>query len=132
MRSIILLDTHVVIWLYENRANLGSHAVQLLENKDQPLAISYISLMEMAIKNATGKLHYEDKVFDDFVEQDIQLLMPDRALLSNYRIFNPDNKDRFDNLLIATALDNRYALMTTDHKILAAKIPRLRTIDASK
>jgi PIN domain nuclease of toxin-antitoxin system len=132
MHSTILIDTHVVIWLYENRARIGRDALRLLDDTDQSVAVGYISLMEMAIKNAADKLHYDDKIFDDLAAVNIQIAMPGRITLSKYQIFSLDNKDPFDNLLIATALENKYAFMTADNKILSAKIPGLRTIDATK
>lgn len=132
MQQTILLDTHVIIWLYESRKKFGPEAMRLLESSNQSLAVSYISLMEIAIKNATGKLKYEDEIFDDLAELGIEVIAPSRELLSRYRIFSPANKDPFDNLIIATALAQKSALMTSDRQILDTKSKGLKLLDANK
>ncbi|MGH7195861.1 MAG: type II toxin-antitoxin system VapC family toxin [Candidatus Saccharimonadales bacterium] len=128
----ILLDTHVVIWLYKNHNRIGKNAIVSLESTSQQLAVSYISIMEMAIKNATGKLNYDDKLWDDLAGQGIAVIQPNRLTVNKYQIFSPENKDPFDNLLIATALENGYSFMTADRKILSIKTRGLKLIDGTK
>jgi PIN domain nuclease of toxin-antitoxin system len=133
MGKSILIDTQVLVWLFQDRTKIGVQALACLEAANQPVAVSYISIMEIVIKEAAnGKLHYDDKVFDDLALLDIEVITPSRPLLQYYHIFSPDNKDPFDNLLIATALEQGCDFMTTDHKILGARIPELGVIDAAK
>jgi PIN domain nuclease of toxin-antitoxin system len=55
----ILLDTHVVIWWYDNPQLLKGEAIELIEDKTNDLFLSSEVLWEISIKRATKKSqHY--------------------------------------------------------------------------
>ena len=47
----ILLDTHVLLWLLEDNPRLASRARQLIDDKENELCFSSISIAEIAIKH---------------------------------------------------------------------------------
>ena len=47
----ILLDTHVLLWLLEDNPRLTSRARQLIDDKENELCFSSISIAEIAIKH---------------------------------------------------------------------------------
>jgi PIN domain nuclease of toxin-antitoxin system len=128
----LLIDTQVLIWMLQDSPSLAPEQRELLINPAQPLAISYFSLLELSIKASIGKLDvFGDKV-DAFLQKlDIEVQPADRQVLQDYKIYNEDNKDPFDNLIITVAIETGYKLLTSDRKILATKAHGLRTLDVS-
>lgn len=86
----------------------------------------------MKIKESIGKMTIDIAVVDDLPTMGIELLDPDMNVLEGYAIFNPDNKDPFDNILISIALNEKCSLMTSDSKILDTKHDDLKLINALK
>lgn len=126
----LLLDTHVVVWLFQDRSRIGREATALLADAGNEVAVSYFSVMEIVFKAGAGKTHYDDVIFDDLAKVNIAILMPDRKVLESYRIYKEQNRDPFDNLLITTAILKNHTLLTADRKILATRAVGLRVLDA--
>ena len=76
-------------------------------------------------------MKYDNSIPNDLPERGLALLMPRESALASYRIFNPDNKDPSDNALLAIALNEKLALVTSDPKILTVTEPGLKLIDAA-
>jgi len=51
-----LLDTHVVIWYFEDSSELSSQIIEIIDSSENIKYISYISLWEIAIKMNLKKL----------------------------------------------------------------------------
>jgi PIN domain nuclease of toxin-antitoxin system len=128
----ILIDTQVFIWLVSDQPRLGTKTLQAISDTSNQVCMSYFSFLEMTLKASNGKLDYDHSVLDDLPTMGIDLFMPSTDLLRGYRVFNPDNKDPFDNLLIATALAEKCTFATSDQKILAVTSKRLKLLDATK
>lgn len=127
----LLLDTQVFIWLTNDDGKVGSKTRHLLEDVSNQIYLSYFSFYEMAIKASIGKLDYDASVVDDLTKMGIELIMPSKVVLQNYTIFNSRNKDPFDNMLIAVALEENTALLTGDQKILSTSYPGFKVIKAT-
>lgn len=125
----ILLDTQIVLWLSEGK-QLSKEVTKLLEDSSNRLFISYFSLLEIAIKKAAGKLSSSRNLAEKLQSLGVEILNADLPVLEKYKIFNDDNRDPFDNAIIAHAVLHSAVLLTTDQKILATSAPNLRTIDA--
>ena len=128
----LLLDTQVFIWLINNDGRLGKVTLEILRDPTNQLNISYFSVYEMIIKASIGKLEYDNSVIDDLPKMGIELLLPDAESLDNYSIYNPENKDPFDNALITVARKERCLLVTSDPKILSVSVQGLGLINALK
>ena len=128
----LLIDTQVFIWLTNSDNQLGSNTLQALQDTTNQVYISYFSFFEMAIKASIGKLHYDSSILDDLPKMGVELVMPDEFLLRNYSIYNADNKDPFDNVLITVARNEGYTLVTSDPKILTVRTQNLSLLDAKK
>lgn len=126
----ILIDTQVLVWLGEDNKRLGPEARRLLADTANQVLVSYFSLFEITIKASIGKMTYNDAIFDDLPKAGLQLLSADRQYLKNYRIFNTDNRDPFDNMLLTVAQVEQCAFMTSDEKILASAVKGIQLIDA--
>jgi PIN domain nuclease of toxin-antitoxin system len=128
----LLIDTQVFIWLINEDEKLGKKTLQLLHDTANQLSLSYFSIFEMTIKCSVGRLDYDPSVIGDLPKMGIELLFPNEDTLRGYVLFNPENRDPFDNALISVALQEKYTLVTSDTKILAVSDSRLKLINASE
>jgi PIN domain nuclease of toxin-antitoxin system len=113
----LLLDTHILLWAALDSERLSDKARTLLENENNALLFSAVSIWEIAIKHARGSA--------DFV-LDPELFR--RSLLGNgYQelAITPDHaiatgrlpsihKDPFDRMLVAQSLAEGINLVTAD------------------
>ncbi len=125
-----LIDTQVLVWLLEDDPKLGKRARKQLEDPRNEVAVSYFSILEIVLKAAIGKMTYDDSIFEDIAVMNLRLVPADRAVLAAYRIFDPENKDPFDNLLIAVAKTGDYRFMTSDSVILESEKLSIQLSDA--
>lgn len=126
----ILLDTQVLVWLVSEPKKLGSKATATLHDPANRLLLSYFSLFEIVIKASIGKMTYDSSIVKDLEKLGIELVIPGTNELNSYKIYNPRNKDPFDNMLISVALAEKARLATSDRKILEPNIKNLKTINA--
>ncbi len=116
-----LIDTHVIIWLLDNDDRLSKVARREIENLDNQIFVSIISLFEIAIKVKTGKLSFTKSIYDIVKELDNQgigLLALNATHVENYQSVPliADHRDPFDRILIATALHENLSIITIDEK----------------
>lgn len=86
----------------------------------------------MTIKASIGKLNFDSSVMDDLPRMGIDLIAPSNSALQKYAIFNPDNKDPFDNILATVAITEKCTFITSDPKILTLSVRGLNLLDATK
>lgn len=128
----VLLDTQVFIWLINADKRIGATTYKISNDGSNEINLSYFSLFEMKIKATVGKLTYDDSIVDDLPEMGVELIMPTTDALEKYRIYNENNRDPFDNILIATALSERCTFISSDPKILGLTVRGLRVHNAQK
>jgi PIN domain nuclease of toxin-antitoxin system len=122
--QVILLDTHVAIWLNMNDAALGkkTRAMTAAALEGGQLAISAISFWEMALLIAKGRL----RALDDAHEQRMLMMQAgirelpltgDIAILAvELENLHADPADRF---IAATAIAHNATLITADETLLS-------------
>jgi PIN domain nuclease of toxin-antitoxin system len=114
----LLLDTHVVIWWMGEARRLTPAEYAAIENPANDIVVSVISLWEIAIKRARGRLQAPDNL---------------RALIAQARGIELDvvgshaervatlpdiHRDPFDRMLVAQAIDEGLTLVTRDAMLL--------------
>ena len=119
---MILLDTHVLIWLANEPVKLSRKAREAIGATDQSggLAISAITLWELAWLATHGRLNFTGTI-DAFVEEmssrtAIRPITPQIAVLAN-QLPATYPSDPSDRLIGATALAEGIALVTKDRTI---------------
>ncbi len=120
---MILLDTHVLLWLDRDDPNLGPQARAAISQAwgDGEVAVSAISFWEAALLHQRGRITLPCPVVDwrrDWLAAGLQELALDgsTALLgAELRDFHADPADRF---ITATALRHSAWLLTADRLIL--------------
>ena len=125
-----LIDTQILLWLINQDSRLNSKIRTLLENSNTQIMVSYVSFIEIVIKAAVGKMHYDDSIHDDLVTLGINTLPVDRTVLRHYQVFDLANKDPFDNLLLAVAKAGGYQFITSDRIILKTAPAGIKLFDA--
>ena len=128
----LLLDTQVFIWLIIDDRRLGVESKKLALSTVNEVSISFLSFFEMTIKASLGKLQFDPTAMGDLESMGITLLPGDQRSLQRYKIFSQDNRDPFDNFLLATAQANNLVFLTSDQKILTTKYEGLELFDATK
>lgn len=119
-----LIDTHTLLWSITDAEELSKSVMQLLSAPDKnEILVSTVSFWEIAIKTSIGKLRLEN--FDMFKLQEyceglgfsIITLEPQDALYYAKIPIREKHKDPFDRMLIATAINNSYTLISKDHNM---------------
>ena len=113
----VLLDTHIFLWILNDSKNLSSLKRFEIQNKANILYLSSISIAEIMIKSAVGKLDADFDVIEMVKESGIELLdfkAEDAVLLKGLPLHH---KDPFDRMLICQSKTNKMKLMTDDQKI---------------
>lgn len=115
-----LLDTHVLIWFQEGNASLPVRLLNVLKDSSNEIIVSQISLFEIAIKQAIGKLPLFTatigSVYRQILNDDMTFLpLPNGHIEAYGRIpLHPNHRDPFDRLLPATALSENVSIITGD------------------
>src|ERR1700743_573884 len=118
-----LLDTHTLIWFQEDNPKLPVSIVDIIQNPDNTILFSQISLFEITIKQKIGKLPlflatieeiYQQAINDGFLYLNIQ-----NQYIYNYNkiVLFEDHRNPFDRLLIATANVEDLTIISSDEKL---------------
>ena len=120
-----LLDTHTFVWLDNGSSELSPTAKSLISDPENILFVSLVSIWEIQIKVAIGKLILSlplaEIVYDQQQENNIRLLPLTLAHILELDNLPSHHKDPFDRLLIAQSRIEGLTLITRDSNI--AKYP---------
>jgi PIN domain nuclease of toxin-antitoxin system len=109
------LDTAVLIFAVEAPEKLTRRAVRELQNPENILELSAVSLSEMAIKSALGKLKVSAATARQAVKDlDIRILAYTGTHAFEFFDLPPHHTDRFDRQIIAQALAEDIPVVTPD------------------
>ncbi|HEY1262536.1 MAG TPA: type II toxin-antitoxin system VapC family toxin [Terriglobales bacterium] len=130
---MILLDTHVLVWLVTQDGRLSRPAASAIRRarSSDGIAVADISLWEIALLLATGILRAHgtvENVVNEFVTNSGALVQPITPEIAALATQFPDSypRDPADRLIGATARANGLALVTRDERMHAS--PLLKTI----
>jgi PIN domain nuclease of toxin-antitoxin system len=123
--SRALLDTHTLLWWLRDDAALSSSARALIADpQTEPLASS-VSVWEIAIKSALGKLEAHDDLLDAIADDGFSWLPVSVEHAWALRELPHHHGDPFDRLLIAQALTEDVPLVSTDRRFDAYGVKRV-------
>ena len=134
--EVILLDTHVLVWMDTDDAALGRAARRAVQEAwgDQQIAVSAVSFWECTMLHARGRITLPksplawrgDLIAAGLVEWpidgEIAILATDLETL---------HKDPADRFIVATAISRRASLVTADERLLQWK-HALKRVDATR
>ena len=117
----ILLDSHAVIWFFDNDPRLSKSAIEAISNLDNTIYVSIASVWEVGIKYSTGKLTL-NKGIDGFIEticdNDFNLLEVSSEHIKEVTKLPFIHRDPFDRMLIAQAKIEGMTILTVDENIV--------------
>ncbi len=129
---MILLDTHVLIWLDEANPRLGEGAIRKIDKSlhSGSAAVSAISFWEvgMLIKKGRVRLDMDPGVWrEDFLQQGLIELPLTGSIGIRAAGLGDAHGDPADRMIAATALENSATLLTADARLLSSDlaVPRL-------
>jgi len=113
----VLLDTAVLIFAAISPERLSNRATAILENEANVLELSAVSLSEIAIKTALGKLRISAAVARQAVE-DLGIRVLPYTADHAFQLFDLPlhHGDPFDRQIIAQALSERIPIVTSEEK----------------
>lgn len=112
----IIIDTHIFLWAIFEPEKVSKSNLQELESLSNTIFVSSISLVEIMIKNAIGKLAVEADFIEVIENSGFELLdfnAHDALALKDMPLYH---KDPFDRMLIAQAINKKYRIMSEDSK----------------
>ena len=113
-----LLDTHTFLWFINDDEALSVSAKALIENPENTIYLSIVSLWEMVIKVSLGKLDipspFTEFVVNQLRENNISLLeiKPEHTGLVATLPFH--HRDPFDRLIIVQPLNEKLPIIGKD------------------
>ncbi len=128
----LLLDTHCWIWLKDEWPRLPSPLRRRLQRDPTKLVLSAVSVIEVGIKHATGRLNLggnPEQFVAELMDEGVTSLGVTLEHALRMATLPPLHRDPFDRLLVAQALVEGLTLVSADANVLAYDVP---TIDARK
>jgi PIN domain nuclease of toxin-antitoxin system len=130
--QVILLDTHVVVWLAFDQSQLSRNAKAAINDARQNgdgLAISDITLLELTTLSRKARIRLDislESFLRELAARFIVLPISGRACVRALALPATYPKDPADRIIGATAIVEGLSLLTTDREIRRSRA--LRTI----
>ena len=132
----LLLDTHVALWGISDTQQLSKEIRNILENEDNSVYYSMVSVWEVAIKRKIhpDQMPMDEEVFVSLCEESgferLEIRLPHIFVLKELtrQETAPRHNDPFDRLLLAQAKSEGFRFVTHDHLIVGYNEPCLMVI----
>ena len=127
---MILVDTHVVVWLAFDQARLSKKAQAAIDDARQNgdgLAICAITLLELAALSRKGRIRLEislESFLEEVESRFVVFPISGRACARALELPAAYPKDPADRIIGATALVEGLSLLTADREIRHAQAVR--------
>ncbi len=117
----LLLDTHIFLWYITKDKRLPKAYRDSIQNIDNQVFLSVVSVWESIVKYQLGKLSLpeppESYLPTQRARHEISSLDLDEASVSHLASLPNIHRDPFDRILIRQAIENGLILITVDEKI---------------
>ena len=120
MPNSYLLDTHCLIWFQENNPKIPSRVLDIIQNPENIILFSQVSLYEIAIKQKIGKLpDFKSDIIEihqQAIKDNFTFIQLQNKHLSSYSKvpLHDHHRDPLDRLLIATAYEEEATMVSVD------------------
>ncbi|TGL10266.1 type II toxin-antitoxin system VapC family toxin [Leptospira levettii] len=128
-----LLDTHALLWVIGDSKQLSKNIIKIVQNQENQIFVSAISLWEISLKFKLGKLKlsgFKPEEIPKFLEKlNINIIELSQEEASSYHNLKEDfHKDPFDRMLIWQCISRKLTFISKDSEIKKYKISGLKTI----
>lgn len=113
----LLIDTHALIWFVAGDRRLGKAARAAMEHDRARLHISAVSVWELVIKAARGRIDLRfpvQRYLADRLDEGYAVLRVEGTHAAAVEHLPFHHQDPFDRLLVAQALSERMPIVTRD------------------
>jgi len=120
----LLLDTHVALWAIADHPRLSGKARRLIDDPDNRVVISAVTVWEISIKHALARGGPNDmpvsgaEALGYFRNAGFEILPITSVHAAAIEELPPIHADPFDRLLIAQALNEPLRLLTADPRVV--------------
>lgn len=127
-----LLDTHTLIWVLDGNPRISQRSLEAIENTQNAILVSTVSVWEISVKKALGKFDFEGISIEElpmYLEEMLFDILPLNLAeaASFHRLDVYYHRDPFDRMLIWQAISNDYTLITKDADMQRYKQVGLKT-----
>ncbi|MCE2893329.1 MAG: type II toxin-antitoxin system VapC family toxin [Flammeovirgaceae bacterium] len=112
----LLLDTHVVIWWYQEPKKIKNSTIALISDRNNSVFVSDVVIWEMVIKTSLGKLKTLENLYKE-IENDFDAMPIKTNHIHGISSLEFIHHDPFDRLLIAQSVIENIPLITSDKQI---------------
>ncbi len=121
----LLLDTHIFLWSLLEPARLGRRVAAELENPENELWLSSISVWEVLVLAEKGRVELDTApsawIRAALKKAPVREIPIDHAVAIHSRFIELPHQDPADRFLAATAQVHHLTLVTADEHLLQAK-----------
>lgn len=117
-----LLDTHSLIWAVCTPEKLSKSAKSVILDADNEVLVSVVSLWEISVKYALGKLNLEGLLPEDFMnaatDTGFSIIGLEVGLAATlYQLTATYHRDPFDRMLIWQSIGQNCTLVSRDEQV---------------
>ena len=112
----LMLDTHVLLWWRDAARPLSRRARAEIADASNEIVVSIVSLWEITIKRALGKMTFLDDLETVLQEERFGLLAISFPHLRALDALPHLHRDPFDRLLLAQSLAERIPIISSDRR----------------
>lgn len=114
----LLVDTNVIVWLLTgDRERVSATACTALEDEHNEVAVSAVTVWELAIKRSLGKLAIEDRWLSALQGFGFDPLPVTAIHAAAVESLPWHHRDPFDRLLVAQAATEARVLVSADERL---------------
>lgn len=118
----LLLDTHILLWWLDDDPRLAVTLRQAILDGTNEILVSSITVAEVEIKKALGKLEVPRELLTLLDEAGFRILPLSAGHAQQLRDLPPHHADPFDRLLIAQAIVEGIPLATADVRLSSYEV----------
>lgn len=127
----VLIDTHYVLWAAINSKRMETWARKLIADLDNEILVSAASVHEISLKVKHGKLpeavEFESDLLANIESRLGFTLLPlEPESMMRAARFDDPHADPFDRMIAAQAIQNNLGLLSTDSRLDAFGVRRLK------
>lgn len=119
----VLLDTHAALWWLVQPDRVGTNATALMLDGGNRLLLSSVSVWEVAIKEALGKIEPPADFADTLLDGGVRPLAIGIDHATEVGRLPALHKDPFDRMLVAQARVEGAMLVSADPALAAYDVP---------
>ena len=128
-----LLDTHTFLWVMTSPEKLSQSARAAIADASSEVCLSSVTLWEISLKFALGKLAIKNGVPEDLLASAAEMGLTKIVLsleeaASAHRLPRVAHRDPFDRMLAWQAIQRKLVLITKDGDLPAYREAGLKTL----